>query len=335
MHPKVSVLIPVHNAQTTVESAVRSVLRQTLDDFEIVVVDDGSTDLTPQILDRLAEEDGRVRVVHAPRRGIIHALNAGIAICGGELIARMDADDISHRKRLEAQSAMMESDPGVSVCSCLIRMFPRRKLLGGMVRYEQWLNSLVSPEQISRDMFVESPVAHPSVMLRRSELIELGGYQERGWAEDYDLWLRYHSAGKRFAKVPQPLFFWRHTASRLTFTDSRYSIENFLRAKAHYIAKMLAGRDRPVVLWGAGMTGRRISKHLMREGVKIEAVIDIDPKKIGRTMRALPVVAPDYLSGRNDAFVIAAVSSHGARDLIRQQLRELGFAEVDDFVCAA
>ncbi|OFX15577.1 MAG: hypothetical protein A2Z18_10005 [Armatimonadetes bacterium RBG_16_58_9] len=335
MQPTVSVLIPVRNAESTVESAVRSMLRQTLTDFEIVVVNDGSTDSTPSILDRLANEDDRIRVIHAPARGIIHALNAGISICSGEFIARMDADDICHPSRLEAQVEMMEREADLGVCSCLIRMFPRNGLPGGMARYEQWLNSLTSAEQISRDIFVESPVAHPSVMLRRSELIEIGGYQERGWAEDYDLWLRYHAAGKKFAKVRETLFCWRHSPGRLTFTDSRYSIENFLRAKAHYIARMLAGSARPVVLWGAGMTGRRIGKHLMREGVRIEAVVDIDPKKIGRTMRALAIVPTDYLRCRNDAFVIAAVSSHGARDLIRKPLRHLGFVETVDFICAA
>ena len=335
MPAKVSVLIPVYNAESTVESAVASILRQNCQDFEIVIVDDGSTDSTPQLVDSLSGRDSRIRVIHSPQRGIIHALNTGIAMCDCDLIARMDADDISHPKRLTMQIELMESCPEVSVCSSLVRMFPRGQVLGGMARYEQWLNSLVSHEQISRDIFVESGVAHPSVMLRRSEVIEIGGYQERGWAEDYDLWLRYHAAGKRFDKVPYTLLFWRQGEGRLTFTDSRYSVENFLRAKAHYLAKMLAGRGRSVVLWGAGRTGRRISKHLLREGLQIEAVIDIDSKKIGRTMRGKPIVGRDYLVGRQDAFVIAAVSSHGARELIRRQLNELGFVETDDFVCAA
>lgn len=333
--PRVSVLIPVHNAEPTVESAVRSILRQTMPYLEVVAVDDGSTDLTPAVLDSLAGEDPRIRVIHAPQRGIIHALNTGAALCEAGLIARMDADDISHPRRLEMQAAMMDADRSLSVCSSLIRMFPRRHLLGGLVRYEQWLNSLVTHEQITRDMFVESPVAHPSVMLRRQELIDIGGYQDRGWAEDYDLWLRCHAAGMRFAKVSEVLFCWRQSEGRLTFTDPRYSIENFLRAKAHYLARMLRGRGQPVVLWGAGKTGRRISKHLLREGLEIEAVIDIDPKKIGRTLRGRPIVAVDYLAQRTDRFVIAAVSSHNARDLIRDQLHGLGFVEVRDFICAA
>lgn len=365
--PKVSVLIPAYNAESTVESAVDSILRQTYADFELVIVDDGSTDGTSACLDAYSKRDPRVRVIHTPNRRIIEALNNGIGECSGEFIARMDADDISHPRRLEMQVALMDARPDVSVCSCLVRMFPRQQLLGGLVRYEQWLNSLVTPEQIERDMFVESPVAHPSVMLRRSELVGLGGYQEHGWAEDYDLWLRYFTAGKRFAKVDKVLLCWRQSEGRLTFTDSRYSVENFLRAKAHYLHCRLKIDDfgltgkpgRNVILWGAGKMGRRLSKHLLREGVDIEAIVDIDPLKIGHTMRAKPIVGVDYLRersprfgiltdescqlvhGRNPEtagelpFVIAAVSSHGARQLIREKLNEFGFVEMRDFVCAA
>lgn len=370
--PRVSVLIPAYNAEPTVRAAVDSILRQTFTDLEAIIVDDGSTDATPGILDAYSERDSRVRVVHTANRGIIEALNTGIGECRGELIARMDADDISHPRRLEAQVALMDAHPDVSVCSSLVRMFPRQRLLGGLVRYEEWLNSLVTPEQIAHDMFVESPVAHPSVMLRRNELVELGAcdpstssgccaYQEHGWAEDYDLWLRYHTAGKRFAKVDKTLLWWRQSEGRLTFTDSRYSVENFLRAKAHYVSRQLSAISiqRPVCLWGAGKTGRRLLKHLGREGVDIRAIIDIDRDKIGRTMRGKPIVGVDYLcpgfvipqgeryetvqhpdpetscAGAALPFVIAAVSSHGARRLIREQLRAFGFVEPRDFVCAA
>jgi glycosyltransferase involved in cell wall biosynthesis len=330
--PSVSVLMPVFNAEATIADAVSSILRQTYDDFELVIVDDGSNDAGPAAVESFREK--RIRLIRAPHRGIIHALNLGIAECRAELIARMDADDISHPRRLEAQVSLMRSRPDVSVCSCLVRTFPSRAVLGGMRRYEQWLNSLVTHEQIARDIFVESPIAHPTAMLRKRELVEIGGYQERGWAEDYDLWLRYHAAGKRFAKVRQTLLMWRQTEGRITFVDSRYSVENFLRAKARYLAALLIGVDRPIVLWGAGKTGRRLSKHLMREGLGFEVVVDIDPNKIGHTLRQRPIVAPEYLANKK-AFVIAAVSSHGARELIRNQLVKLGYLEGRDFICAA
>ena len=335
MNPKISVLIPVHNGESTIESAVESILHQSFCDLEIVTINDGSTDSTPSVLDSLSKRDKRINIVHTPQRGIISALNTGTALCRADLIARMDADDISHPRRLELQFDLMMNQPEISVCSSLVRMFPRKDLLGGLVKYEEWLSSLISSDDIARDMLVESPVAHPSVMLRKSELIEIGGYQERGWPEDYDLWLRYHAAGKCFAKVPQTLLFWRQAEGRLTFTDSRYSVENFLRAKAHYLARMLKDLDRPIALWGAGKTGRRLCKHLIREGLSLEAVVDIDTSKIGHAMRGIPIVGMHYLENRRDIFVIQAVGSRRARELIREQLKVYGYTELQDFICAA
>ncbi len=333
--PLVSVLIPAYNAETTVESALASVLRQSLREIEIVLVDDGSTDSTVGIAEGMCRADERLRLVRMAHGGIINALNSGIEYCRADLIARMDADDISHPRRLEAQAQVMLESPDVSVCSCLVRMFPRRGLLGGLLRYEGWLNSVQTHEEIMRDMFVESPVAHPSVMLRRTELVDIGGYEEHGWPEDYDLWLRYHAAGKRFCKVEETLLCWRQSEGRLTFTDGRYSLENFIRAKAHYISRMLAAESRPVALWGAGMTGRRLLKHLTREGVMVKSVIDVDPRKIGSVLRGLPIVGTEAIDAGERVFIVAAVGSARARELIRDHLTNRGFRETVDFICAA
>jgi glycosyltransferase involved in cell wall biosynthesis len=332
--PLVSVLMPCYNAAPTIESAMRSVLRQTLTDFELIVIDDGSTDATPAMLDAY-KSDPRIRVESCPHRGIVDTLNTGINLCQAPLIARMDADDISHPHRLECQLNYMMTHPEVAVCSCLVRMFPRHGLLGGLIHYEGWLNSLASHDDIARDLFVESPMAHPSVMMRRADLIELGGYQDHGWAEDYDLWLRYCESGRRFGTVKRTLVWWRHGPGRLTFTDSRYSVENFLRAKAHYIARRLLGCQRPILLWGAGKIGRRLLRHLLREGLEVQAVIDIDPRKIGRTMRGTPIVSREHLLSEPGAFIIAAVGSSGAREQIRSYLAGLGSVEIKDFFCAA
>ena len=326
----ISVLLPAYNAQETIQQAISSLQRQTLADFEIIAVDDASADDTAVILERIS--DSRLRVIRIPHSGLIPALNVGLAECRGELIARMDADDYCHPERLRLQSQFMAAHPEISVCGCLVRSFPRNCVKGGFLKYESWLNSLIAHEDIARDIFIESPLAHPSVMMRADDLRALGGYRDMGWPEDYDLWLRFFMAGKRFGKVEKTLLFWRESEYRLTFTDSRYSVENFLRLKAHFLAKLTT---RPVIVWGAGMMGRRLIKHLVREGVHLIAVVDIDPKKIGGHTRGIPIVSPDELSNHLDAFVISAVGSEGARDIIRGRLIGFGRRESVDFVCAA
>lgn len=333
--PKVSILLPCYNAAETLDEALDSLALQSLRDYELVAVDDGSNDSTPEKLRQRAENDPRLRVLALPHGGIIAALNAGLAACRGEYVARMDADDRAHPARLEKQLIYLEDHPEVAVLGCRVAGFPPDQVREGFRIYLQWQNALLSDAEIRREMFVESPVAHPSVMVRRQWLEEVGGYQEHGWAEDYDLWLRLYLAGARFAKLPEILLEWRERPERLTRRDGRYALENFLRAKAFYLGKgPLAGRD-AVMIWGAGMIGRRLSKHLLRQDVPLVAFIDIDPRKIGRLRRDRPILSPDELPdwwGRyQNPVVLAAVGARGARALIRERLNAMSLCEGRDW----
>ncbi len=333
----VSVLLPVYNGAATLVDALESLRTQSWADLEIIVVDDGSTDETASIL--AGWKDPRLRVLSLPHRGLLPALNAGLAACEGEFVARMDADDLSHATRLEEQLGMMQSDSRIGVVGCLVHSFPPEDVAEGFRIYEQWQNQLVDHEDMVREIFIESPIAHPSAMMRRRELQKMGGYHERGWPEDYDLWLRYHAAGRRFAKVPQVLLEWREHGDRATRTDSRYSIENFLRAKAHYLASgPLADRD-GLIVWGAGKTGRRLSKHLIRGGRRPDLFVDIAVEKIGRTLREIEIIGVDDLTSRWAQFkrpiLLAAVASRGARSLIREQLHSFDWQEGVEYLCVA
>jgi glycosyltransferase involved in cell wall biosynthesis len=331
--------MPCHNAVATIDEAVESILAQTLEQLELVVVDDGSTDETLNCLQAWEQRDSRVRVLSLPHAGIIQALNAGLRLCRAPLIARMDADDRSHLERLNRQVDMLQSRPELAAVGCLVEGFPKQSVREGFRIYLDWLNSLQSPEAISREIFIESPLAHPSVTMRREWLERVGGYQDHGWPEDYDLWLRMHAAGAHFAKVPDVLLYWREHPDRLTRIDSRYSVENFLRAKAKYLCTgPLADRD-AVLIWGAGQMGRRLSKHLQRGGAALAAFIDIDPGKIGRMKRGLPIVAAEdaltWWERYKNPMVLAAVGSRGARALIREHLTGLGLIEGPDFLAVA
>jgi glycosyltransferase involved in cell wall biosynthesis len=337
--PSISVLLPVWNAEPYLEECLHSLTVQSWTDFEVIAVDDGSDDGSSERLTDWEARDARFRVVRQPHQGLVASLNAGLEHCRAELVARMDADDVIDSRRLELQATLLRQDPSLDLVACLVRHFPDESVGQGYRIYEEWLNSLVEHDEILRERFVESPMPHPAVMARRQVLVEADGYRETGGPEDYELWLRLAGAGKRFSKVPEHLYFWREHPGRLTRTDSRYAVERFLACKAHHLARgPLAGREQ-VIVWGAGQTGRRLSKHLKREGVALQAFVDIDPAKIGRTLRGLPIHSPAELpqltSTGEDFVVLAAVSSRGARKLIRDRLGELGYREAVDFWCVA
>lgn len=336
---QVSVLLPCFNAEATIQEALSSLLAQSFTDFEVLCVDDGSTDNTVSILEDWSRRDPRFVVVRQNHRGIIQTANRGLSLCRTPIILRMDADDHCHPDRIKLQKRYLDENSDIAVVGSLVEGFPEGQIGEGFELYYKWLNSLINHADITREIFVESPLANPSTAIRKSWILSAGGYQDHGWPEDYDLWLRLYLAGAKFAKIPRVLLAWREHPGRLTHLDSRYSVENFLRAKAHYLAKGPA-RDRDAVLiWGAGMTGRRLSKHLSREGLPLTAFIDVDPKKIGSTRRGKPIISQDELPSLwkqyHNPILLTAVRARKAQPLIRKNLGDLNLIEGQDWWAAA
>jgi glycosyltransferase involved in cell wall biosynthesis len=331
--PLVSVLLPYRQAAATIEEALESVLGERGVDLQVIAVDDGSADTGPATVARIARRDRRVVTAATGGIGIAGALAHAASVAGGELLARMDGDDISVNGRLALQIEALRRDPELGVVGARVEAFSSGPIGEGMLRYVAWLNAILTPEDHAREIFVESPLCHPSVMLRRSALESAGGFRQTPWAEDYDLWLRFNAAGMRMAKIPELGLRWRHRDGRATFTDPRYSIRRFLEAKGHYLASKLRGGT-SVAIWGAGKTGRWLARALAQNGVRPTQFVDIDPRKIGRTAQGAPIVAPSQLE-RGRHVVVVAVGARGARALIRDHLLRQGFVEGHDYVCAS
>jgi glycosyltransferase involved in cell wall biosynthesis len=329
--PQVSILMPVRNEGLFLPAALASLRRQSLDDWELVAVDDGSDDATPAIL-AAAAADPRVRPLRSPGRGIVAALNAGLAQCRAPLVARMDGDDICHPRRLELQRDFLRSTPEVGLVACTARLFPRQLVQGGMRAYETWQNGLASHEQIVRDLYVESPFVHPSVMFRREEVRAAGGYRDMGWAEDYDLWLRLAAAGTRFARLPHNLFFWREHPRRATRTIGHYTLAAFRACKVHHLRQGFLRGVNAVALAGAGVEGRAWRRALEEAGIAVSLWVDIDPRKIGRTLHGARIVAPEPFP-RLPGKMLITVGVRGAREELRHWAEQGGLTEGVDFLC--
>jgi hypothetical protein len=330
--PLVSVLMPYRDASATLEDASASILSQAGVALELVAVDDGSRDDGAERMRALAGRDARVVLVKGEGRGIAPALQRGLAAARGEVIARMDSDDVALPGRLARQVEALAADARLGAVGTQVEA--RGACGEGMQRYVAWQNTLVDAADHARELFVEAPLCHPSVALRRQALEAVGGWHDPPWPEDYDLWLRLDAAGWQLAKVPAVLLQWRLRPGSLTWTDPRYAPERIRDAKAFYLAPRLARSGRPVAIWGAGPTGRRLARALEAQGVRPRRFVDIDPCKVGRTARRAPIVAPEALKPGEELLVVA-VGVRGARGLVRAHLTERGFVEGVDFVCAA
>ena len=331
MTPRASILLPVYNAAATLEVCLRSIQRQTEPNFEVLVVDDGSVDNTASLAQEFARRDARFRVIGRDHHGLVAALNAGIAQASAEVVVRMDGDDIMHRHRLTAQLTALE-DPALSAVGCHVRLFPRARLGKGLRAYERWLNSLVTPDDIRRDAFIECPIAHPTLTIR-TRVLQALQYRDRGWPEDYDLVLRLLQAGHQLAVVPRRLHLWRNDPGRLSRTDDHYSIDAFTACRAHFLSESFIRDD--YVLWGFGHTGKALRAALAAAGKTVSAIVDVHPGRLGQVIHGAPVIPPDALPCHSGVPILVSVAGASARKQIRQALAEMRFLEHRDFVLCA
>lgn len=204
MSPTISVVMPVHNGMPFLPLAVRSILCQSWHDFELIVIDDGSVDDTPQVLQQFAAADPRIRVIDCDRGGITRALNLGLSAARGELVARMDADDISYPERFETQLCFLRTHREiVAVGSWALRIDEGND----PIAVARWS---CRAEQIEDELLRgKGGLCHPAAMIRRQVLSDIGGYREKfSFAQDKDLWLRLAERGP-LAAVDRPLIAYR------------------------------------------------------------------------------------------------------------------------------
>lgn len=340
--PAVSVALPCFNAASTLPAALDSLLAQTLQNFEVIAADDGSTDDTWDVLCASARRDSRIRPLRLPHQGVALAWNAAVDACRAPLIARMDADDLCLPERLALQAERLNAEPGLDLVSGLVRFGGEREKRLGYALHVDWLNTLRDHEAISRNRFVESPLANPSVMFRRAAWERFGPARAntgpQPFPEDYEQWLRWLSLGARMAKVAAPVLVWNDPPTRLSRTKAEYSLEAFARIKAGYLWDWLRQhnpRHPRVWAWGAGRVSRKRLDALTALGLEIEQYVDIDPRKVGQRVHGVSVLGRDAVpqrsafpadDTRNSApFILVNVASRGAREEILEWLAGRGY----------
>lgn len=326
--------MPVFNAEETLPECIESILAQTLEEFELVAVNDNSTDKSVEVL--RSYSDPRINVVDNEHKGIVSALNMGLKACRSNLVARMDADDVMYADRLKKQFQVMTDDASISLCATQARKFPEEIIKTGYIEYMLWQNACLSRRDIENQIYIESPFAHPSVMFRKDRVSDLGAYKEGEFPEDYELWLRLFDAGEKMMKIDEVLIDWRESDHRLSRTSSRYSETAFDLLRAEYLAKDIRLQDREIVFWGAGRKTRQRTQCLINRGIKPVAWIDIDRNKVGNEYHGAKVYMPEWLRQIDEKpFVLNYVRNHGARDECRKYLEDSNYVMGVDYLDVA
>lgn len=227
--PKVSVILPVFNASPYLEEAVVSILRQTYDNFELIIVDDCSTDGSTKLAEAIAKRDKRIKFLkNKTNQKLSKTLNKAITEASGKYIARMDADDISLPDRLALQVAHMEKHPSVGIIGGSMEIINEKGTVIGQRHYP------ITDKEIRKKMFWYSPYSHPLIMIRKSVLDRIGLYEHHyNPAEDYDLYFRIGTVSQ-FANLPQTLLRYRIIPKSMTTGSTKKMEEKTIEIREKY-----------------------------------------------------------------------------------------------------
>ena len=217
--------MPVYNSERYLPIAIESILAQTFRDFEFIIVNDGSTDSSLEIIQRFQGMDPRIRILDLPHQGITKSLNSAIRLAQGKYIARMDTDDISMPERFEKQYQYMEAHPEIAVCGSGVLIIDEE---GDVIKKDR---VICSPEKIEkRHLSGKCSLKHPSVIIRADVLRKVNGYNEDlPYAQDFDLWLRIGEIGK-LENLREPLIKYRRWADNISSRKKREQWEAACKA---------------------------------------------------------------------------------------------------------
>ncbi|WP_320111093.1 glycosyltransferase family 2 protein [Draconibacterium orientale] len=315
--PELSVVLPFFNAEKTLKAAIKSILDQTFRDFELLLINNNSTDASLQIAKTLSKADRRIHILNESKAGVANAMNCGLENARGRFISRMDADDVAHPEKLQKQYNYLENNPSIDFLGSEVEYVPHIAENEGFRRFVDWANSFHTPEEIALKQFIEIPVINPTIFFRRELFEKYGGCRDGNFPEDYEM-----------AKLPEKLLNWHDYSTRLTRTDDRYSTEAFFQTKAFYFKKW-SEQHNPfhpnIRIWGAGRKTRQRSAFLEEYGLNIEGYIDIKKTKPDALFyKDLP--HPGHL------FIVSMVTNTGAGEKIRAFLQERNYVEGNDFL---
>lgn len=334
LFPRISVILPFYQSGAELDSAIGSITNQSFPDWELILISNNANIQALKIAEKWASADSRIKLLHEPVQGIAFALNTGLLQSRAEIIARMDSDDISHLMRFEKQIRFLDANPEVDVVSTQTSFHSFLEMNEGYDIFTQWQNSIITHEEHYITRFIESPLAHPTVMFRKALIEKYGPFSTANVPEDYELWLRWFDKNIKFHKIPEPLLQWNDHEARLSRNHDNYSKEAFYTVKCEYMAawmKRSVPATKKVVVCGSSKIARKRADLLRELDIDVYGYTDV--KRVRN--RSINFILLHQLNEPENWFIINFISKRGVRELVRIHFMSLGFVEGKDFILAA
>ncbi len=330
MNQLVSILIPFKNTELFLPECIASIQGQTYLQWEVIAVDDHSSDNSRQILQSIAEKDPRIKVHSNKGDGIIMAMRTAYAASSGHFITRMDSDDVMKPEKIKTMvSSLQKSGPG-KIALGKVHYFASRGIGNGYRRYEVWLNNLTHNGRNFEERYKECVIPSPCWMLHKEDLDQCGAFNENRYPEDYDLAFRMFASGLTCLPCEEVLHMWRDYDTRTSRTSEHYAQNYFLDLKIYYFLKQEWDANSPLVIWGAGSKGKSVAKLLKKQKIPFYWVCD-NPNKIGKEIYGQILSSYTVIGKMKKPKSIITVANAKAQKQIRSFLEDLSMKDMTDF----
>jgi glycosyltransferase involved in cell wall biosynthesis len=326
----ISILTPFKNTAEFLPECLDSILKQSYPNWELLIVDDGSTDESYAIVKSYSQRDARIKLLSNQGHGIIDALKFAFENCHGEYITRMDSDDIMTSNKLEVLLKKLLSNGRKHLAVGLVNYFSKDGINDGYERYEQWLNDLTSKGTNYSEIYKECVIPSPCWMIHKDDLLACDAFSPNRYPEDYDLAFRFYKNEMKCIPCDTIMHQWRDYPTRTSRTHEHYAENHFLDIKLHYFLDLDYDQSRVLTLWGAGFKGKQIAKLLKKQSIPFIWVCN-NPKKIGKHIYDIELQNFSYLSELNNPQCIVTVANDQSQERIKKYFETENMKSMKDF----
>ncbi len=326
----ISIIMPVKNTAPFLDECLNSIVQQTEQCWELIAVNDHSTDASLVILQ--SYNDPRITVINNEGHGIIAALQTGYSACRGNFITRMDSDDVMLPEKLAVLKSLLIQHGKGHLAVGQVQYFSAETLGEGYFNYQQWLNTLTATGSNFVELYKECVIPSPCWMVYRSDFERCKGFSPNIYPEDYDLCFRFYEHRLTVVSDVPILHRWRDYDWRTSRTSEHYQNQYFLDLKLKYWLQLDRVSERPLAIWGAGKKGKQLAAKLVEKQIPFTWVCN-NVNKIGKHIHHQLMQAPEVIPSLQQPQVIVTVANPEDQYTIKVQLSQWGLTQGRDFFC--
>lgn len=329
--PLVSIIMAVKDTAPYLNACLDSVLAQTYQNWELIAVNDHSTDDTPNILKAYAEKDPRIKYFDSDRPRLIPTLQVGYAQATGTLINRMDSDDKMPDYKLQVLvDEWNKYGKGTIVAGGTQHFVDEGEVGDGFIRYERWLNEVARTGSHYQEIYQECVIPSHCWIIHKEDFDAVGAFDPIVYPEDYDLCFRFYRHGLKVVGIDSILHFWRDRSNRISRTWEEYEDNRYFDLKLRFFYELDRDKSRPLVLWGAGRNGKDMARLLQAQGDEFQWVCD-NHKKIGKDIYGVKMQHFDQVQGIDNPQIMVVVTSPTGKEEVKALLTSWNKKPVADF----